>query len=232
MLSLDEAQRRVNQNPAITLFQYNALTNSIPRSWINWIGRGETAVGADVTVSDAHQFNAKPKIIKEYLQRKDCTDTVKPIAVEFWNRKLQFKIGKSTWLLPRKVTKEVRLRELHWKIVHNLYPTNILLQKMGKTNSANCSYCLDILDTMEHFFYDCPRSICLWEIVERKLGDTIQKQISLSRNEVIFGTFNDRFSKQELSLINNAVLIGKMCISKYKKCQMLTPIDIIFVLCE
>ena len=39
-------------------------------------------------------------------------------------------MDKYIWSLPALVTKETRLRVLHWKLLHNIFPTNILLCKM------------------------------------------------------------------------------------------------------
>ena len=48
-------------------------------------------------------------------------------------------------------TKEIRLRVLHWKITHSIYPTNILLHKMGLSNTENCNSCEE-KDYIEHFW--------------------------------------------------------------------------------
>ena len=40
---------------------------------------------------------------------------------------------------------------VHWKLLHNIYPTNNLLFKMGVKDSIRCSYCADN-DYIEHFF--------------------------------------------------------------------------------
>ena len=53
-----------------------------------------------------------------------------PCANGFWHRKFGTEIDKHIWSLPSLVTKETRLRVLQWKLLHNIYPTNILLCKM------------------------------------------------------------------------------------------------------
>ena len=52
-------------------------------------------------------------------------------------------------------TKEVRLTELQWKLLHNIYPTNILLSKMRVRENNKCTYCPWEIDYIEHFFNDC-----------------------------------------------------------------------------
>ena len=38
----------------------------------------------------------------------------------------------------------IRLGVVQWKIVHNIYPSNILLSKMKVKENDKCSYCTDV----------------------------------------------------------------------------------------
>ena len=70
----------------------------------------------------------------------------------------QWLLEQEVWIRNRRthvVTKETRLRVLQWKILHNIYPTNILLYKMKVRDDRMCSYCNDAVDCIEHFFFDC-----------------------------------------------------------------------------
>ena len=53
-----------------------------------------------------------------------------PRANSFCSRKFGLEIDEHIWSMPSLVTKETRLRVLQWKILHNVYPTNILPCKM------------------------------------------------------------------------------------------------------
>ena len=57
------------------------------------------------------------------------TDGARPNCgyCQFGQRKGGVEIDKQVWSTPRVATKEVRLSELQWKILHNIYPTNILV---------------------------------------------------------------------------------------------------------
>ena len=79
-----------------------------------------------------------------------------PCANGFWSRKSGLEIDKHIWSIPSLVTKETRLRVLQWKILHNIYLTNRLLCKMKVRDKQMCSYCHDVVDYTEHFFFDCP----------------------------------------------------------------------------
>ena len=53
-------------------------------------------------------------------------------------------------------TKETRLTLLHFKFIHNIYPTNILLNKMGLVTANNCLWCSGV-DYIEHAFFQCAK---------------------------------------------------------------------------
>ena len=199
---------------------------------MNWLERGEVEVnGIEDRFTEIDEFNKKPNKIRQYLQGSNKDSVITPHAVNYWRMKLQFEISQDTWLLPRITTKEVRLRELQWKIMHNLYPTNILLKKMGICRSENCNYCQEALDTLQHFYYECPLSKILWKYVERKVCFTMRKTITFSVTEILFGVQDVcGCSKRDVMLINHFVLIGKMCISKLKKSNLTIPLDILFEL--
>ena len=78
-----------------------------------------------------------------------------PCSLGFWKRKFGIEIDANVWALPKLVTAEVRLIVLQWKILHNIYPTNIMLCKMKVKNNKYCTDCRDQVDYIEHFFFEC-----------------------------------------------------------------------------
>ena len=63
-----------------------------------------------------------------------------PTAVNVWRNKCRIGIEIEHWILASKFTSETRLRLLQWKMHHNIYPTSILLNKMGISNNKNCAF--------------------------------------------------------------------------------------------
>ena len=148
ILSLQELQNNIGQNRANIIFQYNAIMNAIPRQWLQWIQAGLRE--EEIQQSDASILNRKLKEIRMHMQQKK--EKVTPTASSFWVRKLGYITDRDAWSRAKQVTKETRLKVLHWKILHNIYPTNILLNKMNIEETNKCSYCNDIVDFIEHFF--------------------------------------------------------------------------------
>ena len=61
-----------------------------------------------------------------------------PIKGRFPNHDFKWK---HIWNALPDCTKEARLISLNWKIIHNIYPTKLLLHKMGKAQSDICNIC-------------------------------------------------------------------------------------------
>ena len=80
-----------------------------------------------------------------------------------------------------------------------------------------CNFCPDTTDYVEHFFYECRISKSLWRHIENIIAVRVNKRTNLDVMSVLFGISNsDILSKAELKIANLYLLIGKLCISKYK----------------
>ena len=144
---------------------------------------------------------------------------VEPCSSRFWENKLNISISKDIWNIPISSTKESRLRELQWKILHNIYPTNILLTKMGLKHSNICSFCDNSIDFIEHFFYYCSKIKDIWTYVSDYFQSFFDIRITLNVKHVLIGIADKaelNLNQEQLVVLNHLVLIGKMCISKYK----------------
>ena len=104
---------------------------------------------------------------------------------------------------------------LHWKILHNIYPTNILLHRMGIFENRNCKFCTDEIDYIEHFFWSCGKINLIWKKVEEYAYLKFDKLIKLKLKDVLFG-YNETENGSDVLAINHVILIAKMCISKYR----------------
>ena len=229
LLTVEELQNILIQSPANTMFDYNAVINAIPKQWRDWISVQNNHTHIELKQEcEVTKYNTKPRnILKIIQEQKHPNSVVKPCATGFWLRKCGVNVDDKVWLIPHLVTKEVRLKELQWKILHNIYPTNILLHKMKVTDDNKCYICRDV-DFIEHFFYECPPVTIFWKKIESHINNLIRNKIKLSLNDILFGTFNHCLNKDEEKTVNAIILIGKMCISIAKKTKSTSPIYLIF----
>ena len=124
------------------------------------------------------------------------------------------------WYSALQSTSEVKLIQLQWKILHNIYPTGVLLHKMKKRPSDQCEFC-DQQDTLVHFFVSCPVSRELWNEAETILARKLDTLFKLDERSILFGLSDDiSISNGYSAFVNLVCLIGKQTISsfKYDKC--------------
>ena len=133
-----------------------------------------------------------------------------------WGTTLNEAFNKKIWNIPSMATSEAKILALQWKILHRIYPTAILLQKMRVTDSNLCLRC-NTLDTIEHFFFDCTIAKTLWNYILTIINGKIGKRINLDKKKVMLGLINENgVKRRDILFINKVILIGKLVISKFK----------------
>lgn len=167
------------------------------------------------SIKSARQF-------REYIVEEKYTT---PRSINFWRDMFGINVDQSHWNLAKNVTQESRLRELHWKILHTIYPTNVLLYKIGIRDSVRCPFCPTEIDYVEHFFVNCKKIKVLWRYVEQIIYEKYKIRIVFGVEHILCGYINGADSIK-CKYINHLILIGKMCISKYRYG---TPTDIIIM---
>lgn len=174
-------------------------------------------------------FNGKNVLsAREYRKEIINMKTDVPCSGGFWKRKFNVEIDERSWIVAYQSTQETRLRVLHWKIMHNIYPTNILLCKMKVTETNKCNYCCDVTDFIEHFFFECPVVYKFWKFIEEFIFRTLEIKIVLKVSDVLFGMHFVMVKKATMYKLNHIILIGKMCVSIYKKTNSFLPLESIF----
>ena len=210
IMSFRDFRIRLNNYPNLFL-QYTVLHNALTNYIRNYNLDTDTNEPPLLYFNDNSFHSAKN--FRQYLATQNYS---KPTSDSLWQRKFSVTLDKKHWLLAFNSTKESRLRELHFKILHNIYPTNILLSKIGITNSNKCSYCPDYVDYVEHFFFECPRTNRVWKCVQDRFFLKYNRHIILTPQEAILGIENNAtYSKDSLMYMNKLILIAKMCIGIY-----------------
>ena len=129
------------------LFEYGAMRTAVEAC----AAKTEPCVVNTKLSTDNHEQSVfRPR---QFRLRLVETNKTEPIAINVWRNKCGIRVEKEHWTLTSKCTSETRLRLLQWKILHNIYPTSILLNKMGISNSKNCAFGCNQRDYPEHFFF-------------------------------------------------------------------------------
>ena len=137
-----------------------------------------------------------------------------------WNKKMGKKLNESTWSNIFSCTKEIKLQDFQWKVVHNIFPTNILLTRMGIKKSEKCEIC-GVTDFVEHMFFECRRIAGFWTSVEHTISLKVNKTIRLSKFSILLGIEQDSnyksLNKKDTNIINEILIIAKHSISISRK---------------
>lgn len=172
------------------------------------------------TNQDTAYISLNNKLLREYTVkdfRNILTSETKPCATGFWLKKLNVQLTSKHWSSVFTSTKETQLKVLQWKILHNIYPTNILLTKMKLRNTETCSACSSgDKDYIEHFFYDCSEINLVWKLVESAVKEFVDRNITINQSTALLGYQDTNTPKLESQIINHLILIAKMCISKFR----------------
>ena len=133
-MTLETICENVDHKPT-RLFEHGAMRTAIEAC----AARTEPCVENAKLSADNHaQSICRPRQFPR-LRLVEANKT-EPIAVNFWRNKCRIGIEKEHWILASKWSSETRLRLLQWKMLHNIYPTSILLNKMGISNNKNCAF--------------------------------------------------------------------------------------------
>ncbi len=125
----------------------------------------------------------------------------------------------NVWSMAPSCTSEVKLLQLQWKILHNIYPTGTLLKKMKIRQTENCQICGE-RDSLSHFFVECPIAKKIWREVELVIYNLSRIKIKINEKIVLLGILKGEniglCNPKSLDIINRVILIGKYTISKFK----------------
>ena len=113
---------------------------------------------------------------------------------------------KDIFLLPLKVTLSTKLRKFQYKTLNRILYTNKMLYKCEKVESPLCYLCKADIETLEHFFFYCPRVVMFWNEVVNLFRDQLKISKDFEITDVIFGLSN---KETYSSLINYIILEGK-----------------------
>ena len=203
--SLETICNEIGHKPT-RLFEYRAIRTAI-ESYLRRLRNEQYHIDSDFTPM---QSLITPRQFRKFII---MINSIQPSITRFWENKLNYKIEPKTWLVASECTKESRLRLLHWKITHNIYPTNILLSKLGIATNNKCLFCPDEIDYVEHFFYHCNKIQHIWKYIEQKILFKYNMCIKLSVTDALLGLVrNNETDKSLTTYANLLILIAKMCI--------------------
>ena len=160
-LPYDEIKTRHNL-AKMNYLTYRQIISAIPGDWKMDMNEFKTPQIEIPSLYTNRQW-AKQTLIQnrreEATALKTWDEIMEPKDDKFWER---------TFGLIRAVTKETKMQQFQFRIVHRILATNSRLHKYGKKESPNCHACPAVKDTVEHALLECPQVNQFWSsVIER-----------------------------------------------------------------
>ena len=123
--------------------------------------------------------------------------------------------------------KDIKLKWLQIRTVHQILATNIVLMKMGIVNCSKCTFCKDDKDSIDHIFWECSCIKRFWQILDSKLNTkcNITFQARITQNFVLFGLDSHNSVKAD-EVFGFVILFAKHYIYQCKRNMSLPRVDI------
>ena len=149
--SLEEIKNIITGDPRL-LIQYNIIKNAIPLDIKGNLIIKYNEEHFKQALELKQNTNKRSKDLERIMKMTNRelrkliakNETVRISGKELWKKRLNIDIT-NHYSIAKQATKESRLRILHFKLLHNIYPTNITLFRMGVKESDKCETC-DVKD--------------------------------------------------------------------------------------
>ena len=105
-------------------------------------------------------------------------------------------------------TKDTKLLQLQYKLLHRILPTNKWLKKIGIVLDDTCAFCNTETESLEHVFLECTFVTSFWcEVLKWLKKYQSWRQVLLSNEEILLG-----FKGGKYTLLNLIILSAKQYI--------------------
>ncbi len=89
---------------------------------------------------------------------------ISPRGKFFWTAKISDINWKATWSNTYKCCIFNKVKEVHFKILHKVYPCKVSLSKFMDIDNT-CIFCNAYEEDLSHLFYNCDLSLSFWSDV-------------------------------------------------------------------
>uniref|UniRef100_A0A3P9LB20 Reverse transcriptase domain-containing protein n=1 Tax=Oryzias latipes TaxID=8090 RepID=A0A3P9LB20_ORYLA len=203
-------------NEICELFKNTALDANIP-----FISLSDTTIGKSC-LSCARKNN---KIIRALFQQNVISV---PSAVFYWRKFIPDLPWKNVWTLHQKLLINNKMRDVSYKLLHRIYPTNQYMIRYKKTIDPNCAFCKEHPETISHLFWNCNITKKLWKDCARFINYKLDSQYQMKFEHIIFGLHERNIRSNVKLAINLTIIFGKFHIhkSKFSSSQLFFPLII------
>ena len=150
------------------------------------------------------------KHLRKVLQR---SNKISPRGKFIWDSQLVDIRWRKAWLCPFQFCLSNKIREVHFKILHCIYPCNKSISRFTDVDEM-CTFCEHEPETILHLFCICPSSSVFWGDLEKFVYNKTKQYITIRPKDII-----SKFECNDKSIcfiVNLMILMGKFHIHKMK----------------
>lgn len=129
--------------------------------------------------------------------RELCKEHYTPRAKIVWNSKFQRINWKEVWNINRKFCVTNKIREVSYKIMHLIYPVNLIVKRFKSDVEVKCTFCGKEEESIEHLFYNCIYSRSFWFDIEHYLSKIIDYYLKLESKDVLLYYENCKLKRDQ-----------------------------------
>jgi hypothetical protein len=211
---------------SIKQMEYNSLIHSIPKFWTKLTKNQPDILELENKQSCSILLDHKYIKIEEittrdiYIHLIDKNKNTPPTSKKRWidlydDMNLDDELWQMIYETPFKITKNVKILMVQYKLIHRILAVNHNLKKWKRIDDDQCEVC-GKCDTLEHFIYECPDTLALWVSINNWWKNQFEFKIPITILEIIFGIPNEN-GDNDINLLNTMILVAKYYIYIAKK---------------
>ena len=175
---------------------YYGLVNAIPKKWKANLRNPIPNVTHDTTVKTSSIYSSLLNTVFV-----PPTAETKILRYGFTESTIQ-----NVYLMPFKVTNEVKIIMFQYKVIHNVLPTRATLYRDRISESPVCNLCNTEEQTLHHLLINCTLTVDFWVLFQDWWYQKTNETITLSTSHILYG-WHDR--TKHWQVLNYCLLIAK-----------------------
>lgn len=176
-------------------------------------------------VSNKDSFNSAIFIEGLDITKKRCSNkyirnclqiTTLPPGQFFWNSQYGDINWNKAWLVGERFCVGNKVKEVSFKIMHNIYPAKKTLERFKIDMDFLCVFCGRETETIQHLFYKCAYSKIFWMDIQHFIRRITGQAITLQEKDIFIYFENNKMDKDIVFFIQLILLMAKFHIHKKK----------------
>jgi len=168
-LLLDRNMINIIYNMNISVMQYNSMICAIPQYWHRHMRRGVQGNDQIHVVTPTDNFSKITSLPQKLVSKFVKSEIIKQKSVGLnlekkWEQHIPTNpLNNSCFLHIEKITIDNVLRSFQFRILHRIIFFNDKLYLFNIVNNAECDFCHESVDSIEHRLWQCKVSQQIWK---------------------------------------------------------------------